>query len=285
MSTELVVSGTTRDTDSWAPMLPSVKTLSEGICDTEFVPRALRGKAYAVAACVLTGRELGLGPMESLQKIYLVEGRPSLSAEVMRSLVLRAGHDLRFPVLTDREVKVEGRRAGGTDWTTLTWTIADAQRIGVANKDVWKKYPRTMLANRATAEICRLMFADALGGVSYTPDEVEEMESEGTPVQRTGARKARRSQAAPEPVEPPIEDTVPDDVVDAEVVDDDEPVIPAATPAQVQKLAILLAENGIEDRDARLAYISAQVNRTVTSSKDLDRAEASAVIAVLEAEA
>ena len=55
-----------------------------------------------------------------------------------------------------------------------------------------------------------------------------------------------------------------------------------ATQAQVQKLAILLGERGVDDRDARLAFISDRVGRPIASSKDLDTAEASALINALE---
>jgi hypothetical protein len=163
-----------RDTDSWADMLPAVGDLAGKIATTSFVPKALRGKAPEVAACILTGREIGIGPMESLQKIHVIDGRPALSSELMRSLVLKAGHELRFPVLTDTKVTAEGRRAGSDSWTSVTWTMQEANRIGVTGKATWKQYPRQMLSARATAELCRLLFPDALGGITYLPDEIED---------------------------------------------------------------------------------------------------------------
>ena len=43
MSTDLAIA-TTRDTDSWAAMLPAVGDLASKIASTSFVPRGLRGK-------------------------------------------------------------------------------------------------------------------------------------------------------------------------------------------------------------------------------------------------
>lgn len=270
-----------RDTDSWAPMLPSVNQLSKGIANTDFVPKSLRGKEYAVAACILTGRELGLGPMESLQKIYIVEGKPSLSSELMRSLVLRAGHSIRFTTHTDTKVTIEGRRAGEDDWQSVTWTIADAQRIGVAQKPTWKGYPRAMLANRATSELCRLIFPDALGGLSYTPDELED-EAYVEPtvkVTRATTRVGRAKVDPPEPVD--VTDAVV--IEDAVAVDDpptDEP--DTITNPQMRKMRVLLNEIGMKDKDAILTYVSGIVGHDVGSSKALTKSEAHDVIDALQ---
>lgn len=278
-----------RDTDSWAPMLPAVNQLAAGIADTEFVPKALRGKQYAVAACVLAGREIGIGPMEALQKIHMVDGRPSLSSELMRSLVLRAGHQIEFTILTDQVCTIRGRRNGSSEWTELSWTIKDAQRIGVAGKQTWKSYPRQMLAARATSELCRLMFPDALGGISYTPEEIEDEKPATVRVAREAPadKPARVQRKAPEPVEPPLDeptvDTATGEIVDAEIVEDTDPAMPAATSSQLTKMSVLFNACGIKDRDERLAMVAAIVGRPVESSKQLDKAEAGAVIDHLEA--
>lgn len=276
--TDVATTNAARDVDSWVPMLPAVGDLAAKIAGTSFVPKGLRGKPAEIAACILTGRELGIGPMESLAKIDIIEGTPAINAELMRSLVLKAGHQMRFTSLTDTKVTVEGCRAGSEDWTTLTWTTADAQRAGLTGKSNWTKHPRQMLEARATAELCRLLFADALGGVSLLADEVE-------PAAEPVRRPARVSRQAPTPVEPPLEPVIVEDgIEDAVIVEDpsdDEPVIPMATTAQVQKLAILLGERGIEAREDRLAFISDHVHRPIASSKDLNRAEASALIGEL----
>lgn len=297
-----------RDTDSWAGMLEPVNLLAKGIANTDFVPKALRGKEYAVAACVLTGREMGLGPMESLQKIYVVEGRPSLSAELMRSLVMRAGHELRFTELTDKKVTLEGRRAGSDAWTSVTWTIADAQRIGVTGKDVWRKYPRAMLANRATSELCRLVFPDALAGISYTDEEIESEEAATVTVTRAQTTEAkpakvqRKTNKAPDPVEPPLPgdtDTASDDdeagITDAEIVEITDAAdqmrtdladanTPGITKAQQSKMHALFGDLNVTERDDRLRYASDAINRDITSSSDLTKSEASIVIESLQAD-
>ena len=297
-----------RDTDSWSAMLPAVGDLATKIANTQFVPKALRGKPAETAACILTGREIGLGPMESLAKIHVVDGRPGLSAELMRSLVLRAGHRIRFTELTDKAVTIEGARAGTDDLTSVRWTMADAQRIGVADKPTWKQYPRQMLAARATSELCRLLFPDALGGVAAT---VEELDDETTPMPTVKVGRAERPTkvqrtlpAEPEPsLDEPAVDTETGEIVDAEVVEDTEPEPPLDEPEaepvvaeplplepkgppitqqQQAKMRVLLQANNIRERDDILAFVSEVIGRAVESSKQLTRDEAGQVIDLLE---
>lgn len=275
MSTELA----TRDVDGWAPMLPAVGDLAGKIAATNFVPKALRGKPAEVAACILTGRELGIGPMESLQKVFVVDGKPTMSAELMRSLVLRAGHEITYAALTDNKVTVAGRRKGSDKWTEVTWTLEDAKRIGLAGKETWKKHPRQMLAARATSELCRLLFPDALGGVTLTPDEVEENEPSPATVTVSRSRKpALEPTPVPEPAALEV-DTDTGEIIDAELV---EPNTEPISQSQQAKMRVLLQAVGLTDRDAILQYVSSITGREVASSKDLTKDEASQVIDALD---
>jgi hypothetical protein len=190
------------DYGTWAPKLQSAAATAREICQTDFVPAALRGKPAAVTAAILAGSEMGLGPMTSLMHIHMIDGRPSLSAEMQRGLVLGLGHHLRYREMTTTRCIVDGQRHGEAEWTTVTWTIDDAKRAGLDGKTNWRKYPRRMLAARATGELCRMLFADALAGMPYSAEELEDeaddtaaatdQPAEPKPAQRT----ARRRQAS-----------------------------------------------------------------------------------------
>src|SRR5262245_52535330 len=85
--------------------------LSARIHNTSFVPRALTGDPHEVLACILTGQELGLGPMQSLRMINVIEGRPAASAELMRALVNRAGHRVDVVEAKQDTVTLSGVRS------------------------------------------------------------------------------------------------------------------------------------------------------------------------------
>jgi hypothetical protein len=148
--------------------------LAEAIYKTQMVPEPLRGKPDAVVAVVLAGHELGLGPMQSLQTIDLIQGRPALSPEGMRALILAEGHGFDVDAQDDHCTVICRRRdwPPERDWRQFTFTMADAERAGLAEKDNWVKYPRAMLTARATGEAARAIFADVIAGLSYTSEEV-----------------------------------------------------------------------------------------------------------------
>lgn len=220
-------------------LAPEAWTLAQKIAQTEFVPKALRGKPEAVLACILTGHEAGITPMQALAKIHIIDGRPSMAAELMRALVLAAGHEIEYRELTSTRCVVEGRRRGGERWTTIEWTIEDARQAQLTGKDNWRKHPRNMLQARATGELCRLVFPDVLAGISYTPEELGDedfvevltgRETEGgkapTPRSRKKAAKAITATAQPtdaDPLPDPPSGEIPDlppAPGDGDVVDD-----------------------------------------------------------------
>lgn len=157
-------------------LVPQAASLADQIARTDFAPAGLRGKPEAVMAAMLTGHEIGIGPMQALSEISVINGRPCMSAKLMRALVHRAGHDLWFEVKSNTKVTICARRA---DWpedrvAKVTWTMDDAKAAGLSGGQNYRKYPRAMLAARATGEICRDNFADVLGGIGYTPEELSD---------------------------------------------------------------------------------------------------------------
>jgi hypothetical protein len=179
-------------------MAPAIE-LAKQVANTEFVPKSLRGNGPAIVAAILYGDELGLGPMQALAKIAVIDGKPSLSSETQRALILQAGHDIWIVESSATKATMAGRRNGSDHTSTVTWTMDDAKRAGLAGRQNWRSYPRQMLAARATAELARLIFADAIGGLVAT-EEVEEMD--GTPEAPApapkGNKRKRASSATPE---------------------------------------------------------------------------------------
>ena len=102
--------------------------LAARIHSTPFVPPGLRGNPNSVLACILTGEELGLGPMQSLRMVHVIDGRPSASAELMRALVNRAGHRVDVVEAKQDTVTLSGQRAETGARAPVTWTLADAHR-------------------------------------------------------------------------------------------------------------------------------------------------------------
>lgn len=142
------------------------------IANTDFIPKSMRGNLPAILACVATGRALGLADMDALRSIHIIDGKATMSAELMVKLARRNGHSISGEY-GDGQVTVRGKRTDTGDEMTVTWTMAMAQRAGLVNKQNWKGYPEAMLWARASSQLCRMLFPDCLGGVSYTAEEAE----------------------------------------------------------------------------------------------------------------
>lgn len=165
-------------TDSWTAVVEDVGTLAGRIAGTDFVPDSFRGKPAQVAAAILHGRELGLEPLTALSQTHIVNGRPGISAEAMRALILQAGHEIAVSEVSGSRCVIKGRRAGSEEWTTVGWTLDDARTAGLLGKGPWKQYPRAMLLARATTELARMIFADVIHGLQSI-EELRDMGDEG----------------------------------------------------------------------------------------------------------
>lgn len=252
--------------------------LAQRIAKTEFVPNSLRNRPEAVLASMLAGHEIGVGPMQSLAKIHIVEGRPALAAELMRALVVSRGHEIWPEEYTSSRVTLCGRRSNTENVSKVTWTLDDAKRAGLAGKQNWQKYPRAMLLARATGELCRLMFADILGGISYTPEEIEDGDllapEPDAPSQVTHTR-AIAPKAAPKKratKEKPPKEAPPE----PELVDD--AATPPPDPKVIQRIVLMAKELDV-DRALVNAYVTGGRSE---STKDLDAEEAGEAIQILQ---
>lgn len=127
-----------------------------------------------ILTIALKGRELSMPIMQSLSHIYVVDGKPTLSAEAMVALVQRAGHKLRVIETNTEKCVVEGvRKDDSKHPSRLTFTIEEARQAGLTGKSVWKQYQAALLRARAISALCRFTFADVLSGASYTPEELD----------------------------------------------------------------------------------------------------------------
>ena len=128
-----------------------------------------------VLAVILTGAELGLAPMQSLRGIRMIDGKPTMMADMMGALVMSKRdvcEYLRCVESTEQRAVYETKRKGSPKEDTLTFTIEQATKAGLASKDNWRKYPQAMLRARALSAICRMAYPDLVAGV-YDPEELE----------------------------------------------------------------------------------------------------------------
>ena len=168
------------------PYFDQYLVLADRICRTAMVPDASRGKPDQVLAIIMYGAELGIGPMQALQQINFIEGKPATSPELMRALIRQAGHKLSI-ASTRTSCVIEAERGDTGETGSADFTLDDAVTAGLCTIDEngvvrarsaqgkalpWEKYTKDLLLARATSRIARMMFSDVIAGMSYTPEEV-----------------------------------------------------------------------------------------------------------------
>lgn len=161
--------------------LSEAMEFSKLIAESELVPKDFRGKPSNVLVAVQMGAELGLAPMQALQGIAVINGRPCVWGDAMLAIV--RGH----PGCEGVREWIEGqndectaycviKRRGEPDEIIRKFSVADAKRAHLWDKEgTWKTYPQRMLQMRARSWACRDAFADALKGI-YTAEEAQDIE-------------------------------------------------------------------------------------------------------------
>lgn len=291
-------SQTVVDLQVWASELSAAMQLGKALASTDFVPASLKtlsgGRpkepqqiAENVAATILAGKSLGLDPMNSIQNIFVVQGRPAMYARTMVALVLSAGHDLRRSVATPEAVTVMARRKGQADWQEFTWTIDRARQAGYLSNKKYSTDPTAMLTAKAQAEACRTIAPDVLTGVAaYSVEEVE-LEDMGeapapaaaAPAAAPKARAKVQRRQAPAPELPPVVHDAPPVAVEP----DPEPE-GMASPEQITHLIVALKAAGHTTNEAKAAAVQEQVGRTLGGFQDLTSDEAAGLTEYFTAE-
>ncbi len=185
MSTKLAVAGN----EDWG----MIRSQANDLVRSGFLPKSINTPEKALAI-MQTGRELGIGPMQALRSIHIIEGKPTMSAELIAGLVMSRipGSCLRVSVTNNKECVVIASRPG-QDTTEFRFTIDDAKTAGLLGKHNWKTYPRAMLRSRCVTEAARATFPDATMGI-YDPDEL------GAITSPTGEVMSVASEMVPEEV-------------------------------------------------------------------------------------
>ena len=151
------------------------KTASE----SAFVPKEFRGKPAECMLAVQKGAEVGLQPLESLQSIAVINGRPCIWGDAAMALVQASPvcEYVTERIEGDGEAMVaicEAKRRGYPTPTVVRFSVADAKKAGLWGKQgPWVQYPSRMLSLRARGFALRNAFADALRGL-VTAEEAQD---------------------------------------------------------------------------------------------------------------
>lgn len=309
-TTALALSDRRTDVAAFEPAsIDEALAVSKLLVSSRLLPRSITTPEAAFAV-IVTGRELGLSAMQSLRAIHIVEGKPTLSADLMVALVKKSDACLFFRLVESSATVAiyEAHRRNEPSPTRLSFTFEEAKAAGVTGKDNWRKYPAAMLRARCAAALARAVFPDLVLGV-YDPDELSpavDVTPAPSPapapvaveVAPAPARRQKRAEPAPAPaaevvveaevvaapivevaveatpvVEAPVVAPVPvaDPVVEPSPIDGVVATIAAAADLAGAKKALVSAPAGLSAADLGRAF-GAVLARCTTAAECNDAA-------------
>lgn len=197
-----------------------------------FVPKDYRNHPEDILLAVQLGHEVGLRPMQALQNIAVINGRPAVWGDALPGLCKASPvyEDLleTFEREDDPDFLVAvcvAKRHGSTP-VTARFSVQDAKRAGLWTKPIWQNYPRRMLQMRARSFALRDAFPDVLKGL------IAIEEARDLPPPAYHPSDAPTIDAAPEPpaeAAPPLAEA-PSPDTSAEAGPDASPANPPADP-------------------------------------------------------
>jgi len=143
----------------------------EMVAASDFAPKDFRGKPASCVLAIQAGAEIGLSPMQALQSIAVVNGRPAVFGDAALA-VAKASAVCEYVIEKidgDGEQMVAtctAKRRGYPEATVVRFSVADAKKAGLWGKaGPWTQYPKRMLQMRARGFALRDAFPDILRGL------------------------------------------------------------------------------------------------------------------------
>jgi hypothetical protein len=152
---------------------------SKMVAASEFAPKDFRGKPESCLLAIQHGSEIGLSPMQSLQNIACINGRPAIWGDAALAVAMAS------PVCESVTETIDGegdnmvatctaKRRGYEKPTVVRFSVADAKKAGLWGKTgPWSQYSKRMLQLRARGFALRDAFPDVLKGL-VTAEEAQD---------------------------------------------------------------------------------------------------------------
>lgn len=170
----------------WAALMPQTFSealeLADRLAKSNLVPNSFRGKPGDIIVAIQWGAEIGLRPLQSLNSVAIINGRPGIFGDAALALVWASGLCLSY------DDCIEGNPDDPMAWVGVarSWrngtptpierrfSTTDARRANLWGKaGPWKEYPRRMLPLRARGFLLRDLYPDVLRG-TITVEELHD---------------------------------------------------------------------------------------------------------------
>lgn len=177
-------------------------TFCQYLADSDLVPKDFKGKPANCLIAMQWGAELGLKPLQALQNLAIINGRPALWGDAVIALV-RSSPLCEFISETDdgKTATCRVKRRGEPE-EVRTFSVEDARAAGLVGKQgPWTQYPKRMRQMRARAFALRDVFPDVLRGLPIAEEVMD--------IPTVHAEQSRQSGPVSQAAVAAIEQTIP----------------------------------------------------------------------------
>jgi hypothetical protein len=162
----------------------AIMAIADRLAASRIVPVAYQGRPDNIVAAVMMGRELGIGPMQSLKDISVIDDKPALAASLLLGLLKKNGVVILESGVDDELAFIKARRSDTGEVQTVEWTYAEAEKVTdkkgrvLADKANWRNYRNDMLWARCVGRLARRLGPDLVAGMGYTAEEVADFDDD-----------------------------------------------------------------------------------------------------------
>lgn len=173
---------------------------AQTLAHSNLLPKHFQNNPANLLYAIEFAEALGMKPIHAITSVHVINGKPSASADLIGTMVRRAGHKLRVAG-DDTYAEAVLVRADDPDFEfRARWDMDKARRANL-NTATWKAYPGAMLRARAITEVARAGAPDALHGIQHSTEELQSLgEVDNSSAPSAADRLRAAQQPAPEPL-------------------------------------------------------------------------------------
>ena len=229
---------------------------------SDLVPKDYKDKPQNIVVAMAWGQDLGLQPLQALQNIAVINGRPSVWGDAALAVVMshpdfedieeiiETGAGPNGPKDEDKYRAVCKIKRRGRTETVRTFSVEDAKRSGLWGKQgPWQNTPKRMLQMRARGFAMRDAFPDALRGIRLAEEEgdIIDVSPAGDVLPRTVQMPQAKPQAKPKDVQAEVVVDVKQEAAPAAEATGDRPNGAVISAGQVKVIRAKLAAAGVDE--------------------------------------
>ena len=149
--------------------MDEMKLFAVELSKSILVPKDYQGKPANCFVAIQWGLECGLAPLQALQSIAVINGKPSMYGDALLAMVRADSRCLGVHEEQDGGVATciikRKHSDGSVEEVKRTFSMKQAQQAGLSNRPTWKAYPERMLQHRARGNAIRDAFPDVIHGL------------------------------------------------------------------------------------------------------------------------